>query len=336
MALKICKLEQILSSRTWKSPNPVQYRVEFCYLLVFSYCVFSRSTLNSASSGTQNLGVRYDYLKSVLEDCLRCFSQHFFKTVFFGSTLWGRFWFFCEFHGFFVTPLSHFGGEVATWNRSNLTEPYLIKHLLPLTLYLFGQCWRLRAPLDHQPHSNVFGIKIVLLLGGVLATSMMCLWRTSFFGIIYAFDLVWTPPPHTPSCPPLPHPWWEGWIFSSFSTLILVSNYPDPFTHVFCLLGWNRMSPPGPVLHVFAASGQGVMSGPLYPQRSQWAEDLQVFLVRLVPKFPDLIASSRLSKSTKDEAKSTEGNLTNQRFIPQPGNACLNQVLNKVIPKVFW
>ena len=48
-----------------------------------------------------------------------------------------------------------------------------------------------------------------------------------------------------------------------------------------------------------------------------------------MPRFPEPIASGRLSESTKDEAKSTEGNLTNQRFIPQLGNACLNQVLTR-------
>ena len=54
------------------------------------------------------------------------------------------------------------------------------------------------------------------------------------------------------------------------------------------------------------------LSGPLYPRRSQWAEDSQAFLARLVPRFPEPIASGRLSESTKDEAKSTEGNLTNK------------------------
>ena len=58
------------------------------------------------------------------------------------------------------------------------------------------------------------------------------------------------------------------------------------------------------------------VSGPLYPRRSQWAKDSQVFLVRLVPRFPEPIASGRLSKSTKDEAKSTEGNLANKGLSP--------------------
>ena len=58
------------------------------------------------------------------------------------------------------------------------------------------------------------------------------------------------------------------------------------------------------------------MSGPLYPRHSQWAEDPQVFLVRLVPRFLEPIASGRLSESTKDEAKSTEGNLTNKGLSP--------------------
>ena len=70
-----------------------------------------------------------------------------------------------------------------------------------------------------------------------------------------------------------------------------------------------------------------IMSGPLYPRHSQRAEDSQVFLVQPVPRFPEPISSIRLSESTKDEVKSTVGNLTNQRFIPQLGNACLNQVL---------
>ena len=59
--------------------------------------------LITASSGTQNLGVRYNYSKSILEDCLRCFSQRFSKTVLFKSTSRRRFWFLRAFHGFFVT-----------------------------------------------------------------------------------------------------------------------------------------------------------------------------------------------------------------------------------------
>ena len=58
------------------------------------------------------------------------------------------------------------------------------------------------------------------------------------------------------------------------------------------------------------------MSGPLYPQLSHWAEDSQVFLVQLVPRFLEPIASGRLSESTKDEVKSTEGNLTNKGLSP--------------------
>ena len=59
-----------------------------------------------------------------------------------------------------------------------------------------------------------------------------------------------------------------------------------------------------------------LLSGPLYPRRSQWAEDSQIFLVRLVPRFLEPIASGRLSESTKDKAKSTEGNLTNKGLSP--------------------
>ena len=35
-----------------------------------------------------------------------------------------------------------------------------------------------------------------------------------------------------------------------------------------------------------------------------------------VPRFPEPIASGRLSESTKDEAKSTEGNLTDKGLSP--------------------
>ena len=52
--------------------------------------------------------------------------------------------------------------------------------------------------------------------------------------------------------------------------------------------------------------GSGCVSGPLYPQCSQWAKDSQVFPILLVPRVPNPIASGRLSEYTKDEAKSTE------------------------------
>ena len=36
----------------------------------------------------------------------------------------------------------------------------------------------------------------------------------------------------------------------------------------------------------------------------------------LTPTFPECLSSGRLSESTKDEAKSTEGNLTNKGLSP--------------------
>ena len=77
----------------------------------------------------------------------------------------------------------------------------------------------------------------------------------------------------------------------------------------------NNLSKQEDLPHMHNPSPHNV-SGPLYPWRSQGAEDLQVFLVRLVPRFPEPIASGRLSESTKDEAKSTEGNLTNKGLSP--------------------
>ena len=70
------------------------------------------------------------------------------------------------------------------------------------------------------------------------------------------------------------------------------------------------------IISIKSNSQNSHLSGPLYPQHSQWAEDSQVFLVRLAPRFPEPIASGRLSESTKDEAKSTEGNLTNKGLSP--------------------
>ena len=65
----------------------------------------------------------------------------------------------------------------------------------------------------------------------------------------------------------------------------------------------------GKVLPEDINNGAGVsgrVSGPLYPQCSQLAEDSQVFPILLVPRVLNPISSGRLSKCTKDEAKSTE------------------------------